>query len=45
MITSMMNKYSKEGWDLFTIVSGVESDAGKGDGDGIFITRYYFRKK
>ena len=45
MITSMMNKYSKEGWDLFNIVSGVESDAGKGDGDGIFITRYYFRKK
>lgn len=45
MITSMLNKYSKEGWDLFNIVSGVESDAGKGDGDGIFITRYYFRKK
>jgi hypothetical protein len=45
MLTSMMNKHSKEGWDLFNIVSGVESDAGKGDGDGIFITRYYFRKK
>lgn len=45
MITSMLNKYSNEGWDLFSIVSGVESDAGKGDGDGIFITRYIFRKK
>lgn len=45
MITSMLNKYSSEGWDLFNIVSGVESDAGKGDGDGIFITRYIFRKK
>ena len=45
MITSMLNKYSSEGWDLFSIVSGVESDAGKGDGDGIFITRYIFRKK
>jgi hypothetical protein len=45
MITSMLNKYSGEGWDLFNIVSGVESDAGKGDGDGIFITRYIFRKK
>ena len=44
MITSMLNKYSSEGWDLFNIVSGVESDAGKGDGDGIFITRYIFRK-
>ena len=45
MITSMLNKFSNEGWDLFNIVSGVESDAGKGDGDGIFITRYIFRKK
>lgn len=45
MITLMLNKYSNEGWDLFSIVSGVESDAGKGDGDGIFITRYIFRKK
>jgi hypothetical protein len=45
MITSMLNKYTSEGWDLFNIVSGVESDAGKGDGDGIFIIRYIFRKK
>ena len=45
MISSMLNKYSKDGWDLFNIVSGVESDAGKQDGDGIFITRYYFRRK
>jgi hypothetical protein len=45
MITSMLNKYSSEGWDLYNVVSGVESDAGKGDGDGIFITRYIFRKK
>ncbi len=45
MITSMLNKHTSEGWDLFNIVSGVESDAGKGDGDGIFIIRYIFRKK
>jgi len=45
MITSMLNKFTSEGWDLFNIVSGVESDSGKGDGDGIFITRYIFRKK
>jgi hypothetical protein len=45
MVTSMLNKYSKEGWELVNIVSGVESDAGKGDGDGIFITRFYFRMK
>jgi hypothetical protein len=29
---------------LVNIASGVESDAGKGDGNGIFITRYYFKK-
>ncbi|MEN9337286.1 MAG: hypothetical protein RLZZ500_2273 [Bacteroidota bacterium] len=44
MMTSMLNAYSKDGWELTHIASGVESDAGKGDGNGIFITRYYFRK-
>ena len=46
MLESMLNKYSKEGWDLFNITSGVESDAGaKEDGNGIFITRFFFKKK
>ena len=44
LATSMLNSLSKEGWELFTVVSGVESDAGKGDGQGIFITRYIFKK-
>ena len=44
MMTSMLNAYSKDGWELVNIASGVESDAGKGDGNGIFITRYYFKK-
>jgi hypothetical protein len=44
MMTSMLNLYSKDGWELTHIASGVESDAGKEDGNGIFITRYYFRK-
>lgn len=44
MITSLLNLYSKEGWELFQIASAVESDAGKDDGNGIFITRYYFRR-
>jgi len=44
MITSILNTLSEEGWELFTVVSGVESDAGKDDGNGIFITRYIFRK-
>lgn len=44
MITSKLNEMAKEGWMLLTVVSGVESDAGKGDGNGIFITRYIFKK-
>jgi hypothetical protein len=44
MMTSLFKKYNREGWELIHITSAVESDAGKGDGNGIFITRYYFRK-
>lgn len=44
MITSKLNELSEEGWELSNVVSGVESDAGKGDGVGIFITRYIFKK-
>lgn len=44
LATSMLNSLAKEGWELFTVVSGVESDAGKSDGQGIFITRYIFKK-
>ena len=44
MITSVLNTLSEQGWELYTVVSGVESDAGKDDGNGVFITRYVFRK-
>jgi len=44
IIVSVLNATSAEGWDLFQIVSGVESDAGKDDGHGLFITRYIFKK-
>jgi hypothetical protein len=45
MMTSLLKKYSKEGWELIHITSAVESDAGKDDGNGIFITRFYFKKE
>ncbi len=45
MMTSLLNKYSKEGWEIIQIASAAESDAGKDDGNGIFITRYYFKKE
>ena len=32
------------GWKLTYVSSAVESNAGKGDGKGIFITRLYFSK-
>jgi hypothetical protein len=44
MITSMINDMIANGWELAFVVSGVESEGGKGDGQGIFITRYIFRK-
>jgi hypothetical protein len=45
VIASKINTMITEGWDLAFVASGVESDAGKGDGEGIFITRYIFKRK
>ena len=42
--TSKLNELASKGWLLSHVVSGVESDAGKDDGNGIFITRYIFSK-
>ncbi len=44
LISSKINKMIEEGWDLAFVTSGVESDAGKNDGTGIFITRFIFRR-
>lgn len=44
MISDKINKMAAEGWTLAFVTSGVESDAGKDDGHGIFITRLYFKK-
>ncbi len=44
LFSSMLNDLTTQGWELFTVTSGVESDAGKGDGTGIFITRYIFKR-
>ncbi len=43
LISSMINTMIADGWDLAFVTSAVES-AGKGDNQGIFITRYIFRK-
>ena len=44
IIQTKMNELVTEGWELAFITSAVESDAGDGDGKGIFITRYVFKK-
>ena len=44
VISSKINDLAKEGWQLMFVTSGVESDAGKQDGEGIFITRLIFKK-
>ena len=44
LISSKINKMVEEGWEMAFVTSGVESDAGKGDGTGIFITRFIFRR-
>ncbi len=44
LTSSKINKLCAEGWELAFVTSGVESDSGKGDGKGIYITRYIFKK-
>ncbi len=44
VITSKINTMIQEGWELAFVTSAVESDGGKGDGNGIFITRYIFKR-
>lgn len=44
MIASALNSWTDEGWELAFVTSGVESDAGKGDNQGIFVTRFIFKR-
>jgi hypothetical protein len=44
LVTSKINTMIEEGWELAFVTSAVESDSGKGDGKGIFITRYLFKR-
>ena len=44
IVTSKLNTMSEEGWELAFVNSGVESYAGKGDKNGIYVTRYIFKR-
>jgi len=45
VISSKLTAMIAEGWDLVFVTSAVESDAGEKDNNGIFITRYIFKRK
>ncbi len=45
IVTSKLNDMSSQGWELAFVNSGVESFGGKGDGNGIYVTRYTFKRK
>jgi hypothetical protein len=44
VVSSKINTMVEEGWELAFVTSAVESDSGKDDGQGIFITRYIFKR-
>ncbi len=44
VIGSKLTAMAADGWQLMFVTSAVEADAGEGDGQGIFITRYVFKK-
>ncbi len=44
LISSKLTEMAQEGWELAFVVSGVESDSGETDGNGIYITRYIFKR-
>ena len=45
IVMSKINTMSDEGWELAFVNSGVESYGGKGDQNGIYVTRYIFKRK
>lgn len=44
VVSSKLNELASQGWTLVFVTSGVESDAGDKDMNGIFITRYIFKR-
>lgn len=44
LLSSMINDMVADGWELAFVNSAVESDGGEDDGQGIFVTRYIFKR-
>jgi hypothetical protein len=45
VIDSRINAFLDEGWEIISINSAVEAYGGKDDSNGLFLTRFYFKKK
>ena len=44
LIADKLNRLTEEGWEIAFVTSGVESNAGADDGEGIFITRFIMKR-
>lgn len=44
MVSAKLNEMAGAGWTLAFVTAGVESNAGTDDGEGIFVTRYIFKR-
>ena len=44
IISAKLNEMTEAGWELAFVTTGVESNAGTQDGEGIFVTRYIFKR-
>ena len=44
VISAKINQMIEAGWELAFVTSAVESDGGEVDGQGIFITRFIFKR-
>ncbi|MBL4710188.1 MAG: hypothetical protein JKY48_17290 [Flavobacteriales bacterium] len=44
VVDSRINAFLDEGWEIISINTGVEAYGGKGDLNGLYITRVYFKK-
>ena len=44
VINSKVNDMLNQGWEIVQIASGVEAVGGKDDSNGLYLTRFYFKK-
>jgi hypothetical protein len=44
IISDRLTAMAEDGWELVFVTSGVESDGGETDANGIYITRFVFKK-